>query len=294
MLDPKVTTLLTLDRTGSFTKAAQELNLTQPAVSNHIRLLEKEFGVQIFKRGKRQLIPTEEGQILIKYARRLTAVYNSARQAVEDCHKRAKHLNIGITQTAGEMLMPKVMAMYCNEHPHVHINIQTDTIKNLYRRLELYELDMAIVEGILPSHNLESVLLDTDYLCLIVAPTHPFAQHGRVQLEELKNEKLILRPVGAGTRALFETCLHSHLETIRNFNVIMELDNISMIKDLVASNLGVSIMAHSACIQEIRQNRLVGVQIADTSMMREIHMVVQKDFAHADVLEDFKRIYNSL
>ena len=74
----------------------------------------------------------------------------------------------------------------------------------------------------------------------------------------------------------------------------MELDNISMIKDLVASNLGVSIMAHSACIQEIRQNRLVGVQIADTSMMREIHMVVQKDFAHADVLEDFKRIYNSL
>ena len=138
------------------------------------------------------------------------------------------------------------------------------------------------------------MILDTDYLCLIVAPTHPFARHTQVRLEELKNEKLILRPIGAGTRALFETCLHNHLETIHNFNVIMELDNISMIKDLVASNLGVSIMAHSACVQEIRQNKLVGVQIADASMMREIHMVVQKDFAHGEVLEDFKRIYNSL
>lgn len=294
MIDTKINTLLTVVKAGSFTKAAQELHLTQPAVSHHIRLLEKEFGVKLFKPDKKELTPTEEGEVLIKYARRLVAVSNSARLAMEDCRTQAKHLTIGITQTAGENLMPQVIALYCNEHPDTHIKIRTDTIKKLYNRLELYELDIAVVEGVLPNRKFGSVLLDTDHLCLIVSPQHPFAARQSVQLEELKSEKLILRPSGAGTRMLFDTCLHNHLETIKNFNVMMELDNITMIKELVSLNLGVSIIARSACKEEIKSGNLSVVPIEEVTMVREIHMVYQRDFSHLEILEDFKRIYNGL
>ena len=82
MVDGKVRTLLAVVQTGSYTKAAEELHLTQPAVSHHIRLLEQEFGIRIFNLEKRNLVPTAEGAVLIKYARRMMAVYNKALQAI--------------------------------------------------------------------------------------------------------------------------------------------------------------------------------------------------------------------
>lgn len=294
VLDNKIRSLLTVVRMGSYTKAAQELHLTQPAVSHHIRLLEEEFGIKIFKPDKKELLTTEEGAILIKYARRMMAIEHNTRQALEDNRRQAKHLSIGITQTAGENLMPQVMAIYCNEHPDIHINIFTDTIKKLYEKLEMYELDMAIVEGILPNSKFSSVLLDTDYLCLIVSPGHRFAKRKSVLLSELKEEKLILRPGSAGTRILFDNYLLNHGESIRNFNVMMELDNIAMIKDLVCLNMGISIIAKSACKEEEKAGKLIIVPIENANMTREINMVYHKDFAHTDLLEQFRRIYNHL
>lgn len=294
MIDTKIKSLLTLIKAGSYTKAAQELHLTQPAVSHHIRQLEEEFGIKIFKPDKKELRTTAEGAILIKYARRMTAIENNARQAIEDSRREVRHFSIGITQTAGENLLPQVLAIYCAEHPDVHINICTDTIKKLYKKLELYELDMAIVEGVLPNPKFNSVLLDTDYLCLIVSPQHRFAKRQSVLLSELREEKLILRPRSAGTRILFDNFLLNHGESIRNFNVMMELDNIAMIKDLVCMNMGISVMAKSACREEEKEGKLVIVPIQNANMTREINMVYHKDFTHMDLLEELGRIYNHL
>lgn len=85
-----------------------------------------------------------------------------------------------------------------------------------------------------------------------------------------------------------------NLETIKNFNVMMELDNITMIKELVSRDLGVSIIARSACRDEVRRGELAIVPIENARMVREIHMVYQRDFGHMEILEDFKRIYNTL
>ena len=291
MVDVKIKTLLAVVQSGSYTRAAAELNLTQPAVSHHIRQLEQEFGIKIFQKGKKSLTVTAEGEILLKYAGRMMAIYNNARQAISDYQQQAKHLNIGLTRTAGENLMTQVLALYCNEHPNTHINIYTDTINNLYDKLGLYELDLAIVEGILPDTRFHSVLLDTDYLSLIVSPEHRFASRQSILLSELKGEKLILRPPTAGTRMLFESYLVGHGESIKNFNVIMELDNVAMMKNLVSMNLAVSVIAHSACRDEVREGRLVEVPIENANMTREINMVYHPDFAHMSLLEELRQIY---
>ena len=294
MLDPKVHTLLAVAQTGSFTAAAESLNLTQPAVSHHIRMLEKEYDIIIFNRGGKSIRLTPEGEILLKYARRMAAVEADAHTAIENSRNNIAQLNVGITQTAGENLMPQVFAQYCEEHPQTHIHIFTDTIANLYSKLALYELDFAVVEGILPHDNFPSILLDTDYLCLIVSIDHPFAGRQSVQLEELKKERLILRPKDAGTRMFFENFLWNQRESIQNFNIIMELDNIAMTKELIAHNMGVSIIAKSACRDEIRAGRLAAIPIENGSMVREIHLVFQRDFTQTKLLGDFCRIYNAL
>lgn len=294
MVDVKIKTLLTVVELGSYTKAAEALNLTQPAVSHHIRQLEEEFGVKLFQKSRKPLTPTAQGEILIKYSRRIMAIYHAAVQAIEDHRTQATHLNIGTTHTVGENLVSQVLALYCNEHPLTHINITTDSINHIYNKLNQYELDLAIVEGVLPGGKFQSVLLDTDYLCLIVSPQHKFARRPTILLSELKKEKLILRPSKAGTRMLFENLLMSQGESIRNFNVMMELDNISMIKNLVSMNLGVSVIAHSACREEERDGRLVVVPIENAKMTRDINIIYQPDFTHVEVLDELRRIYNSI
>ena len=168
MFDAKIETLLEVISAGSYTRAAQRLSLTQPAVSHHMRQLEQEFGIHIFYKDKKELRLTPEGEILVKYARRALAVYRNARQAIEDSRICMSHIGVGITHTVGESCVPQVLAEYCNQTPGVHINIVTDTIKNLYDMMRSYELDVAIVDGQFPASGYTEVLLDTDYLCLVV------------------------------------------------------------------------------------------------------------------------------
>ena len=112
-----------------------------------------------------------------------------------------------------------------------------------------------------------------------------------ITLEELKAQSLILRREDAGTRRLFESSLAGHMENIRNFDVRLEMDNINAIKDLVAANLGVTIIAHSACREETSAGRLVAVSVEGMRMVREINVVYQDDFNHPEVLEEIRRIY---
>ena len=147
MIDPKVVALLTLIQTGSYTRAAKELCLSQPAVSHHIRQLEEEYGIKIFYKDRKELKPTPEGAVLVKYARRALAIHNSCKQAIEDCRSQIRRFTVAITPTACENRIPQMLATYCSLYAHVHIHVFTDTIQNLYNTLKSYEATIAVVEG---------------------------------------------------------------------------------------------------------------------------------------------------
>ena len=291
MVDHKLTTLLALVEAGSFTKAARDLNLTQPAVSHHIRQLEEELGIRIFYRQSRGLELTPAGKLLVKYANRATILYANLLQSLEDQQAGITHFVVGITPTVEETLVPRVMAVYCASHPDSRITIFSDSIENLSLRLKNHELDLAVADGAMPGSGLASVLLDTDYLSLIVGPEHPFARRDCVTLEELRRENLILRTRQAGTRKLFENYLTSISDSIRNFRVILEVDNLNTIRELVSSGLGVSVISHSACREAVRSGALAEVPIRDFRLVREVNMVHHRDFSHPELLEELRRIY---
>lgn len=291
MVDPKIKTLLTLESVGSYTKAAEALSLTQPAVSHHIKLLEEEYGIHIFVKGKHKLKPTPAGEVLLKYAHRAVALSTKVRQAIEDCQKEVHSLTVGITPTASDILVPQVLAAYCNKHPHVRIQIVRGTIKNIDSMLKFFEIDLAIVDGVIKSTNANSILLGTDYLGLVVSPQHPFAKRASVRLEEIQREKLILRPKKAETRRLFESYLVSHGHDLNDFNVIMEMDSVSNIKEIVMSNLGITVISHNVCLEEERDGKLVVVPIEDCQMLRQINLIYPKDFPHPEILQDIRNEY---
>ena len=137
MIDPKLKTLLCVVKEGSYTKAAELLALSQPAVSYHVRQLEDELGIKVFYRNQKKLTLTPEGEVLIKFARRLEAISDSARRALADVKQQLRHFTVGITPSCGEALIGRVFSNYCGAHPHTNISIVTDTMEQLCGRFYL-------------------------------------------------------------------------------------------------------------------------------------------------------------
>ena len=158
--------------------------------------------------------------------------------------------------------------------------------------LKTYELDLIIVEGRNSDPALRSLMLDTDCLVLVVSPTHPLAKKSLVTIDELKREKLILRLPDSNTRNQFIASLESQNLSIDDFNVVLEINNIATIKDLIRHDFGVSVLAKSACLDELRKNKIVALPIENLSMMREVNIVYSQDFEHFELLRDIVRIYN--
>lgn len=291
MLDAKLETLLVVAEEKSFTKAAEILSLTQPAVSNHILHLEKEIGVKIFFRNRGEIKITPEGEIVIKYAKRIKNLYNRMFDKISEFDRQITKLRVGITHTSESNEIAEVLAKYGASYGNINITIITDTIKNLYDMLESYEIDFAIIEGRRQVGDLNYLMLDMDYLVCILSNNNPLSQKSMVSLADLKKEHVILRLPESDTRKLFEATLTSMNDSIDNFDISIEVDNIATIKDLIRKDLGVSILPKSACMDEIRKGKITALPIENLSMVRETDIVYNKDFARIDLIHDFVDLY---
>ena len=291
MIDNKLETLIAVNELGSYTKAAQSLSLTQPAVSQHIKALEQELGIKIFNKTETGLKPTPEGIIAIRYAKRIKALYQVEEQRIADSKKNMFSLVVGITHTAESSTVGEALANYAYETKGLRITILSDSIRNLYEKLEDYQVDLIIVEGRNIDKRYSSLLLDTDSLVLAVGQGNPLSKKSMATIAELEEEKMILRGANSGTRQLFEASLHSQGLSLDNLNIILEADNIGTIKELVIKNIGVSVLARSACLDEEKDHKLVLLPIEGLAMIREVNLVYPKDFGHTEILDGIVGAY---
>ncbi len=289
MIDSKLYTLLAVVEFNSYTHAAEHLSLTQPAVTQHIKQLEKELNIKIFNRVGNEIKPTNEGNIAIRYARRIIALYQNMEQSILDEQRNITRLTVGITHTAESNAVAEVLGKYSAKNPGTSITIITDSISNLYDMLKNYEVDLAVVEGKMQDDSINSLLLDTDSLVLVVSNNHPLAKKSMVTINELKKQPLILRRPSSGTRNLFTAHLESNNMSLDEFNVILEVDNIATIKDLIRRDIGVSILPRSVCLNELKKGKITVLPIENLSMIREINILYHSDFKHVDILQNIMK-----
>ena len=294
MLSNKLYTFLEVAESASASVAAKKLNLTQPAVSQQLRALEQELGTKLYVRSEKGIILTNTGEIAFKYANRIANLYKSMQEELKNEKSQSHKLVIGVTQTIEFSIDPEILAEFCTQNKGTHIKIISDTIKNLYTKLKLYEVDLIIVNGNASLDNrFNRILLSTDYLVYVVGKDDPLANKSMISMSKLREQSLILRTKGSSTRELFEACLESLNDNIMNYNVIMEVDNIATIKSLVANGFGSSVLSHSVCTQEIKKGKLVVVPIENLSIVREINIVYHKDFEYTDQIDQIRSIYTS-
>lgn len=294
LIDQKLISFMKIVDTNSFTKAADALALTQPAVSQHIRNLEDELGVKLFIRSHNQLRLTANGEIVDKYARRLLAISNNLMQSLKDEKENVSSLTVGITHSVESSQIVEALAEYSNQSKGLTIKVVTDTVENLHKMIRNYELDFLIINGKLKDSKLNYMTMDTDCLVLAVSPTHRLAAQNSVTLDELKKEKLILRLPTSNTISLFDQALNQNNLSVGDFDVVLEMDNIATIKDLIRQNFGVSVLSKSACMDEIRKGKLIGLPIENLSLIRDINIIYPKDYENLQTIQDIVELYNRL
>lgn len=294
MVDPKLHTLLAVLEFNSFTRAAEYLSLTQPAVSQHIKHLEKELNIKIFNRVRNDIKLTNAGSILVQYAKRSIALYQRLEQDILDEQRHMRRLTVGVTHTAESNAVAEVLGKYCADNTGNSITIVSDSINNLYNMLISYELDLAVVEGRVQDDNINTLLLDTDSLVLVVSNNHPLAKRNMVTINEIKKEPLILRRPSSGTRNLFTAHLESNNMSLDEFNLILEVDNVATIKDLIRRDIGISILSRSVCLDELKKGKITVLPIENLGMIREINILYNRDFKHTDILQAIFREYNKV
>jgi len=288
MLKERLKTLITLNEEKNYTKTAKILNISQPAVSQHIIALENEYRVVIFKRKGKILKTTEEGEILIKNAKRLLAIDKNITKELLLTKSQLRKLDIGITLTASGYFIPELLNVFKEKFPEIRYNFHTDLAENIYERLKYYELDFAIVDGKPLNNNLECDLLLYDELVLIANPNNPLKAKKEITIEEIKEEKFILRHKNANTRIVFEKFLGKQQLNTDDLDVILEIDNTALIKQLIIDDYGISVISKMLCEEELKNETLIVLPLKDFSLKRGIFLIYLKENIDDYVIKNIK------
>jgi|SRR5690554_2935387 DNA-binding transcriptional LysR family regulator len=254
----------------NFSKAAEELHITAPAVSQQIKELEEDIGVSLFLREGRRVELTSAGEYFLLYARRLLSVLKEADDTMERLRGQdARVLKIGLVSTA-KYFVPKILAQFKQEYPKVEIRLDVRNRQQLVELLREGEIDVAIM-GRPPREIDTRVEAFADHPhAFIASPEHPLAKKANITPKSLNQYELITREQGSGTRYVMETFLTEHEATPI---VTMEMSSNESIKQAVMSNLGISFVSLHTVGLELANEQLVVLDVQYTPIIRTWHVV---------------------
>ena len=289
MLDFRVETFLAVCQTMNFTRAAEQLHITQPAVSQHIHALEEQYSTKLFRSQGKQLQLTESGRL---FFRTVAAMHHDDLRLREALHQEntRRRLRFGATLTIGEYIMPGPLHRLLEREPDIQLYMLTANTQELLKLLDQGELDFAIVEGYFDKQAYDSLVYCTQRYIPVCSAEHPFSHPVR-RLEDLLEERLLVREPGSGTRNVLERALEVRNLSVRNFRRVTELGSLNLIKSLVCAGAGISFFYQPVVQRELEAGQLREIPLEDCSIYHDFTFLWRRGSLFA---ADYREIYSLL
>ena len=286
MADRRLQVFHTVARLLSFTKAAESLHMTQPAVTFQVRQLEEQFNTRLFDRTHNRISLTEAGQRVFEFADRIFELYAEMENAVRDMTGEISGmLVIGASTTIAEYMLPSLLGDFKKQYPDINVHLKVSNSDGIVSMVENNDIDLGVVEAPVMNKNLVVEECRKDRLVAIVPPQHALASQQSVAVKELPENAYIAREEGSGTREVIQEYLAELGLQASEVHVSMELGSPEAVKGAVEAGMGISVVSLATVQKEKKLGTLVVVDL-DPPLERPFSFVHQKQKFRVRVMEE--------
>ena len=275
----------------SFTKAARQLYMSQPAVSFQIKALEDALQATLFQRGDKKVMLTEAGRLLYPEAKQMIRHYNKIKAGLDDLKGLKKgNLIIGAGTIPGEYILPLLIGSFKERYPGINVTLKVAGSGQVVRWIREREIDLGVTGTVVDGEGIECVPWLQDQMILIVHPSHVWAKNKTIKIDDLKNELMILREEGSGTRRTIEQKLIEHNVTFEKAG--MELGSTRAVITAVEAGLGASIVSKCAVHEALELGKVIEVNVEGLDLKRYLYQVRHKQGLGGFAFEAFTTFMN--
>jgi LysR family transcriptional regulator, transcriptional activator of the cysJI operon len=289
MADRRLQVFHTVARLLSFTKAAETLHMTQPAVTFQIRQLEEYFNTRLFDRTHNRISLTAAGERVFEYADKIIAMYAEMDSKVREMTGDVSGiLIIGASTTIAEYVLPSMLGEFKERHGGINIRLRVSNSIGIVHMVEDNSVDVGIVESPVSNKNLVVDVCWHDKLVFICPPQHPLAKKPSISADDLVGQPFICREEGSGTRDYIAEYLARKDMQLHDLNVGLEVGNPEAIKSAVEAGLGVSIVSQATIVKELKLGTLAARPM-DPPLERPFSFVFQRQKFRLRAMEEFMK-----
>jgi len=276
----------------SFSRAADDLFLTQPTVSGHILSLERSLSLRLFDRTGREVRLTKAGEIFLRYASRILTIRKDLLNALSEFSQGIRgELSLGASTIPGEYLLPKLMGAFKKEHPRFTLSLKLGDTKEIVQKLLQGDIEFGLIGAKLNHPSLHYEKYDDDEIMIVAPSDHPLARKRSVRFEDLLKEPWIIREEGSGTQMAVERVLRKKGKSLKDFNVVVEMGSTSSVKEGVKAKLGLTFISRRAVEEELDRNLFTAIPLLDGmgSISRQIYIVSHRGKTLSPIGTEFLR-----
>jgi len=273
----------------SFSRAAEEVDLTQPTVSERIASLETVFETQLLDRSSKKVIPTKAGKLFYSYSKRILEVKRELIQAMDKFLGLEKgEVVIGGSTIPGTHILPRLIGKFREFHPGVNVVLKLGDSQEIIEGVNVGKYELGVIGKKPENLKLTSMEFENDSLSLIVYKNHPWAiENKEVTIHSIINEPFILREQGSGTRKVIENVLIQKKISPDNLKVVCELGSSEAVKQGILAEIGISILSKREVETELNHDLLKQVKIKDIDFGRKFYLIYHKNRPQSPICSSF-------
>jgi DNA-binding transcriptional LysR family regulator len=287
MADRRLQVFYTVAKQLSFTKAAEQLFMTQPAVTFQIKQLEEHFNTRLFERSHGRIALTPAGDLVLGYAERILGLSEEMETRVRDLTGAVSgELLLGASTTIAEYMLPNILGEFKTTHPEVQAHMMVGNSETIVNRVADHTIDLGLIES--PSYlpSLQNEVCCDDELVVICAPEHPLATRASVRAQDLASVAWVRREPGSGTREFTDNYIRECGLAPEDLEVIMELGSPEAMKGAVETGSAIAVVSRATIAKELKLGSLVAIPLAPR-LIRTLSLVHPKEKFRSRLLTTF-------
>jgi len=276
MFDYRLKVFHTVASRSSFTKASEELNISQPAVTKHIKEIENQLNTKLFDRKGTSIQLTQSGRILFEYAEKIRNIYRDLEFEINQINQKHRgKLIIGASTTVAQYILPEILAKFKSYYKDIKIELITHNTEMISELLKYGKIDLGIIEGESQSNYFDYQKFKADEIVLVAKTNHPLANK-TLNVKDLYELELILREQGSGSLEFIQNRLKEKGIVIENLNVVIQLGSSESIKNYLLHSDALAFLSVSTVLNELKNNQLTIIDIKNFSIERNFHFILPK------------------